>query len=73
MLPTTPLFFVSALLGLARALPVQELDRRICGTVILPSTLIQLKANQPDTSFPNTAKTDGSVLIYQDVNGATGK
>jgi hypothetical protein len=62
-----------AVAAVAVAAPVPEsLEPRICGSVILPSTLIQLKQDQPDTSFPNTVRTDNSFFVYQDVNGATG-
>jgi len=73
MISKTSILLFFAALSLTTALPTPEtLEPRICGSVILPSTLIQLKADQPDTSFPNTVHTDNSFYVYQDVNGATG-
>jgi hypothetical protein len=67
----TILIFAAATIGSAISI-AENIDRQICCSVILPSTLIQLKQNQPDISFPNTHQTDDAFFIYQDVNGATG-
>jgi hypothetical protein len=73
MLLTTPILLLASAAFIS-ALPVErEVEKRICGSIILPSTLVQLQANNPDTSFPNTAQTNGSFFVYQDVNEPSGK
>jgi hypothetical protein len=70
MLPTSILLLATAI-GITAAAPVDSvLESRICGKVLLPTQLIQLKAAAPNTAFPNTALTDKSVLISQDINSA---
>ncbi|KAE8454161.1 hypothetical protein EG329_005086 [Mollisiaceae sp. DMI_Dod_QoI] len=73
MLPTT-LLTLGAILGITSALPVEyALDKRVCGSVSLPQTLVQLHENDPDTPYGDTAHTNQDMLLYQDVNGATGQ
>lgn len=63
------LILFSAFTALTSALPLEpDLYPRVCGTVNLPATQIQLQQAAPGTSFPNTATTDKSVRISQDVN-----
>jgi len=65
-----PLLLLSALTAITAALPVDPaIQPRVCGIVNLPSTIIQLQQATPDTSFPNTAYTNDSVLISQDNSG----
>lgn len=72
MLPTT-LLTLGAILGITSALPVEyALDKRVCGSVSLPQTLVQLHENDPDTPYGDTAHTNQDMLLYQDVNGASG-
>lgn len=69
MLTTTPLLLLAALTGFSSALPVESaLDKRVCGSFITPTTQIELWENDPNTAYPNTAQTDKSVLLYQDVS-----
>ncbi|OBT49434.1 hypothetical protein VE00_00412 [Pseudogymnoascus sp. WSF 3629] len=68
MVQTAFILALATIATLVSASPV-TLDKR-CGTTILPSTQIQLKQSAPDTSFPNTAKTDKSISISQGPNGS---
>ena len=67
-------YYLIALLALAAtvaAVPVHEiLHPRICGSVAIPSHLIQLKEHHPNHPFPNTAHTGNSFFVFQDVNGS---
>jgi len=67
MLPTTPLLLLAAALGLVTAHPVKRQPSN-CGVLNMPYEYFQLHQDDPDTAYPNTASTDQSVLIYQDVN-----
>jgi hypothetical protein len=72
----TLLYVVYTLAVFSSALPVEkEIDKRVCGLVLMPTTQVQLWENDPDTSYPNTASTDKSIMLYQDVsmNGGTRK
>jgi len=70
MLPTTPLLLITA--ALATLAAAHPFEKRNCPT-LLPTTIIQLHENDPDTSYPNTGHTNDTALVYQDVDGATGK
>lgn len=60
---------LAAAASLVGASPIAStLDKR-CGSLLMPTTQIQLKQSEPDTSFPNTAHTTDVVAISQDDNG----
>jgi hypothetical protein len=67
MLPATPLLLLATALGLVTAHPVKRQPSN-CGVLNMPYEYFQLHQDDPDTAYPNTAPTDQSVLIYQDVN-----
>lgn len=70
MLPTT-LLTLGAILGITSALPT--IDKRVCGSYSMPQYLVQLHENDPDTPYTNTGRQSQDMLLYQDVNGATGQ
>lgn len=71
MVQTVFTLLVAATASLASASPIAlALDKR-CGSIIMPTTQIQLKQSAPDTSFPNTAHTDQSVSVSQGDNGSS--
>lgn len=65
---------ISLLIGAAsfvQASPVPEAsnEERTCGVKLFPNQLVQLSKANPDTAYPNTARTDQSVKISQDADG----
>lgn len=68
MVQTAYALALATVAGLVSASPIARSVS--CGDVIMPSTQVQLKQADPDTSYPNTAHGDQSVSLSQGANGA---